>query len=93
MGQKASVRILENGNFDITFIGTEFNRISAIEEAIHYQQYKKYGEAYVSEHLAELEVEAQNMLLRIGKKEGWSKGDMAEIEGAKKTWEKLAQKK
>ncbi len=92
MGQKASVRILENGEYDITFIPSEMNRISVMEEAIHFNQYQKYGEEYVSGHIFEMEIEAQNTLLRIGKKEGWSKSEMSEIKKAKATWENLANK-
>jgi hypothetical protein len=61
-----------------------------LEEAIHHQQALKYGMEFVQEGVNsyKLEIEAQDKLLKIGKKEGWSAEEMAEIQRAKETWQK-----
>jgi hypothetical protein len=61
-----------------------------LKEAIHHLQKVKYGAEYVQDVLnrARLEIEAQDQLLKIGKKEGWAASEMAEIERAKETWQK-----
>lgn len=43
-----------------------------------------YGDNYFYSNQAKLEVEAQNKLLKIGRKEGWSTSELKEIENAKK---------
>jgi len=93
MGKQAGIRWLGNGVADIQ-IPKDASRAMIIEEAIHYQQYVKYGEDYMSSKIGQLksEVEAQETLLRIGKKEKWSAEEMNEIKGAKATWEKALKK-
>jgi RHS repeat-associated protein len=88
-GQKASVMILEGGKYEMSFLPGEINRISLMEESLHIQQYKKYGEKFVNENLFKLEIQAQDKLLKIGKKEGWSDAAMNEIKKAKGMWEGL----
>ena len=48
----------------------------------------KFGDDYFKLHRNELELQAQDELLRIGEKEGWSKEDINEIRGAKDAWQK-----
>jgi len=63
-------------------------RSHILEEAIHHEQRIKYGDNYFYSNRNKLEVEAQDKLLKIGKKEGWSKKEINEIEKAKSFWQK-----
>jgi RHS repeat-associated protein len=69
-------------------ITSDATRSHILEEAIHHQQRMEHGDKYFYSHRNELEVEAQNKLLRIGKNEGWSEREMQEIQRAKGTWQK-----
>jgi len=88
MGKEAGVRWMGNGVADLQ-VAKGASRMAIMEEAIHYQQYMKYGEDYMSSKIGQLssEVEAQETLLRIGTKENWSDGEMNKIRKAKTTWE------
>jgi hypothetical protein len=53
-----------------------FGRADILEEAIHHQQRKLHGEDYFNANVLRLEMEAQDKLLEIGKRENWSKTEM-----------------
>lgn len=58
------------------------------EEILHHEQLLKYGKDYFTSNPYLMEVEAQNILLKIGKDEKWSKKEMDEIIRARETWTK-----
>jgi RHS repeat-associated protein len=62
------------------------DRPTILEELIHHNQQLKYGEKYFYANRDKLEVEAQNILLEVGTKEGWSKKQLDRIQSAKDTW-------
>jgi RHS repeat-associated protein len=76
------------GKEAIVVIQADAPRSHILEEAIHHQQRLTYGDDYVRAHSAELEVQAQDELIRIGEKEKWSKEELDEIKGARNTWQK-----
>jgi len=63
-------------------------RSHLLEEAIHHEQVMQKGNEYFSAHVNEMEIGAQDKLLRIGAKEGWSKKELDEIRGAKAAYER-----
>ena len=63
------------------------SRAAILEESIHHGQLVKYGEKYMTTNRVQLEIEAQDELLRIGKKEGWSKSELDRISHAKQTYQ------
>jgi hypothetical protein len=64
------------------------HRSVLLEEAIHHQQRVVNGDQYFYTHRTELEIEAQETLLRIGEKEKWSGTIIQEIKDAKAAWSK-----
>lgn len=62
-------------------------RSHLLEEAIHHEQRMLHGDEYFFSNQAKLEVEAQDKLFKIGKKEGWAKSELNEISRAKATWQ------
>ena len=66
------------------------SRPQILEAAIHHMQRIKYVGEYVQDVLskARLEIESQDYLLKIGKKEG-AASEMAEIQKAKETWQEF----
>jgi hypothetical protein len=64
------------------------SRAAIMEEAIHHNQMKTAGEAKFTANREFYEIEAQNKLLEIGKKEGWSKDVMDQLGRAKEHWQK-----
>ena len=69
-------------------VSEDASRAQILEEAIHHSQRLKYGDEYFYNNVSKLEVEAQEELLRIGKKEGWKASEIKKIEKAKATWQK-----
>jgi len=74
-------------------ITSSATRSHILEEAIHHEQRMIYGDDYFYGNRNKLEVEAQDRLLEIGKKEGWSISEMDEIRAAKTKWENASKKK
>jgi len=93
------VRYLDTQGAEATFMaqgkeGTIIMREGAsietvAEEVIHFNQFKTHGEEYFLKNRTNLELEAQDQLLELGKKEGWSDEVMSRIERAKEAWQKL----
>lgn len=65
-----------------------FGRADILEEAIHHQQGKLYSDTYFQENVNLLEVQAQDKLLEIGKKENGSKTEMGKNVEIKKLMNK-----
>jgi hypothetical protein len=63
------------------------SRATILEEMIHHNQKVTYGEDYFVRNNVALEIEAQDILLGVGKKEGWSSAEMDRISHAKKAWQ------
>jgi len=90
---KAAYMAGENGTGTL-ILGINPTRQEIVEELIHHQQNLKYGSDYMVKNKNLIEIEAQDKLLKIGKKEGWSEEVMDEIRRAKQTWiEKLNKEK
>jgi len=70
-----------------------FGRADILEEAIHVEQRKLYGEEFFNSNVLSLEIQAQDRLLEIGKKENWTKTEMDKIRDSKKKYEELQKKK
>jgi hypothetical protein len=84
-GGKATYMATEDGQGLIT-LGENPTRQEIVEELIHHEQNIKYGKDYMVENRNLIEIRAQDRLLKIGKKEGWSKDAMDEIKQARETW-------
>jgi hypothetical protein len=87
-GAKAAYMVEEGGKGLLIF-GTNPTRQEIVEEVLHHEQHLKYGRDYFVENRNLMEVEAQNILLKIGKDEKWSKEAMEEIQAAKTYWTKM----
>jgi len=74
------------GNSGSILVMRNAPRSHVLEEVIHHNQRKVFGDDYFQNNIAKLEVEAQDQLLQIGKKEGWSTSELDEIQRAKNTW-------
>ncbi|WP_343670542.1 RHS repeat-associated core domain-containing protein [Chitinophaga sp.] len=72
----------------IMILGANPRRREIAEEILHHEQLLKYGKDYFTSNPYLMEVEAQNILLKIGKDEKWSKKEMDEIIRARETWTK-----
>jgi len=88
MGKQADYNPYGSQTGDILL--SKNSRIQLIEEAIHYQQTKRFGIKFVEQNLNQLEFEAQIELLRIGKAEQWSNAAMQELRNAAHFWGKRA---
>ncbi|RAJ02326.1 RHS repeat-associated protein [Chitinophaga skermanii] len=90
MGAQATY--MENvGEKGSILVGNMVSRPQILEEAFHHFQRMKYGSEYMGSEIVKvrLEIEAQNWLLKIGKREGWTATEIAEIERAKKHGNKV----
>ncbi len=91
-GSEAAYWTLEGGE-GIVMLRPGYSRQALFEEIIHHNQRQKYGEKYFLKNNELIEIEAQDELLKIGKKEGWSKKDINQIKRAKETWTKKLKNK
>ena len=73
-------------------IKSNATRSHILEEAIHHEQRILFGDEYVQKNRIQMEIDAQDKLLRIGKNEGWSQAEMDEIGKAKSKWEEELKK-
>ncbi|MEO0686757.1 MAG: hypothetical protein AAFY76_17375, partial [Cyanobacteria bacterium J06649_11] len=64
-------------------------RSALIEEALHHTQRVKHGEEYFLANRSAFEVEAQDMLIDLAKKENWGASEVSRLEAAKESWIKL----
>ena len=64
------------------------SRVEILEEAIHHSQRIYFGDDIFYSNRNLLEFSAQEKLLEIGAREGWSKAEMNAIRKAKRTWAK-----
>ncbi|HNP24986.1 MAG TPA: RHS repeat-associated core domain-containing protein [Panacibacter sp.] len=89
MGMKASYMEGTDNQPASILVTKNAGRADLLEEAIHHQQTLQYGGEYVQIPInkATLEIEAQDKLLTIGGKEGWSESEMNSIKSAKVKWE------
>lgn len=87
MNSKALYGVDMNNPNGVITLQKGFGRADILEEAIHHQQRKMYGDDYFQENVNLLEVQAQDRLLEIGKRENWSKTEIDKIRGAKAMWE------
>jgi RHS repeat-associated protein len=82
----------EEGNKGFMLVKPNANRAVVLEEMIHHNQKNINGEKVFFENQTKFEIEAQDILLEVGKKEGWSAEELKKIESAKAAWEAKAQK-
>jgi RHS repeat-associated core domain len=89
LNKQAGIRWIGNGVADIQ-ISKGASRAAILEEAIHYEQYLKYGEEYMHEisNMHKMEIEAKDRLLEIGKKEKWPTAEMDQIKAERASHEK-----
>jgi len=73
-------------------ITSKATRSHILEEAIHHQQRLLYGDKYFYANRNLLEVQAQDKLLEIGRKEGWSQAEMEAIQKARNKWAEALKK-
>lgn len=74
------------GNSGFMLIREGADRPTILEEVIHHNQRLKYGERYMSQNAVQIEIEAQNILLEVGKQEKWAPEQMDRIRRAKDVW-------
>ena len=79
--------IPEPGRPGVIVLGNNPSRSAVIEELIHLGQHRRLSWGDVSHLIPRLEVEAQNKLLRIGKRMGWTAQEIKRIQRALKVWE------
>ena len=90
-GAEAAFMVETDGGTLIIREGASVETIA--EEIIHYNQFKKHGETFFLENRTQLEIEAQDKLIQIGKEEGWSDEVMKRIRNARESWQKLLDNK
>lgn len=62
------------------------DRPTILEEIIHHNQTVNYGEDFVARNRIQIEIEAQDILLEVGKIEKWTPEQMDRIRRAKEVW-------
>ena len=88
IGAEASFMPTEGGRASSILLRPGASRAANLEESIHHSQMQKYGEKFMLSNRLQLEIEAQNKLLDIGKKEGWAQSEMDRILNAKEVYTK-----
>jgi len=89
----ARAAYMETGDAEgILILGENPTVQEIVEEVIHHQQNVQYGQEYFLKNRSQLEVQAQDELLKIGKKLKWPESEMEEIRTAKKYWQNKVKK-
>lgn len=86
LGGEALYWPLEPGKPGVMVFGPNPTRTQVVEELLHYGQHKALGFGSVSNRVVELEIQAQNRLLQVGPRLGWTPGELAQIERARSEW-------
>jgi len=76
-----------NGEPAVIMLRPNASEQAIVEELIHHNQRIKHGEEYFLRNRNQLEVEAQDKLLQIGKEKNWTKEQMDEIGRAREQWQ------
>lgn len=76
------------GRPGIIVLGKNPSETAVVEELIHLGQHRRLGWADITGKIPKLEVEAQEKLLNLGKKLGWSEEETARIKRALEIWRK-----
>jgi len=74
------------GEPGILVLGKNPTEAAVVEELLHLGQHRKTGWADVTDRIVQLEIEAQEKLLRIGEHLGWSSDELAKVEAALGKW-------
>jgi RHS repeat-associated protein len=77
------------GNTGTIILREGSSKSALVEEAIHHGQRMKHGSKYFYNNRTSLEIEAQDMLINIAKKEKWGANEISRLEAAKAAWVKL----
>lgn len=83
-----AVYIPEAGGPGIIAWGPAPSRAAVVEELLHLGQHRAAGWADVSGKVVGLELQAQDRLLNIGARLGWTEAELAQIARAKADWAK-----
>jgi len=71
--------------------GPSPTRAQVVEEQLHYGQYKALGFGPISDKVVDLELQAQDKLLQVGPRLGWSDQELSQIQRARDQWQQLKQ--
>jgi hypothetical protein len=80
--------IPDYGRPGIIVLGKNPSTTAVVEELIHLGQHRRLGWSDITGKVPELEVAAQEKLLKLGKKLDWSENEINRIKRALETWRK-----
>jgi hypothetical protein len=80
----------EPGRPGLIALGTNPSRTAVVEELLHLGQHRRLGWGVVQDRIFQLEIEAQEKLLKIGRKLGWTEDELRAIAIARSRWKELA---
>jgi hypothetical protein len=86
LGGEALYWPAEIGKPGIMVFGPNPTRTQVVEELIHYGQHKAMGFGAVGDNIVGLEIQAQDRLLQVGPRLGWSQNELSQIERAREQW-------
>jgi hypothetical protein len=87
LGGEAIYFPAEAGRPGIFAFGPNPTRTQVVEELLHYGQHKAAGFGNMSGKIVSLEIQAQNKLLQVGPRLGWTSEEMAQIQRARAYWQ------
>jgi hypothetical protein len=86
LGGEALYMPLEPGMPGAMVFGPNPTRTQVIEELLHFGQHQRIGFGSLDGRLATFEVQAQNRLLEVGPRLGWTESELAQIQRAREQW-------
>lgn len=88
MGAEAIYYPCEPGQSGFLAFGRDPTRTQVVEELLHLGQHRKLGFVALEEiDIVYMELEAQDRLLRLGKRFGWSENELSQIGRARIRWQ------
>ncbi|HEU0153471.1 MAG TPA: putative Ig domain-containing protein [Arenimonas sp.] len=86
LGGEALYMPLEPGRPGAMVFGPNPTRTQVIEELLHFGQHQRIGFEPLNGRLPMFEVQAQNRLLEVGPKLGWTQSELSQIQRAREQW-------
>ncbi|MFI2813267.1 hypothetical protein [Microbulbifer sp. JSM ZJ756] len=83
LGGEALYMPAEPGMPGIMVFGPNPTRAQVIEEVLHFGQHKKAGFGSIGDQIVDLEIQAQDQLLKLGARKNWTNAELQQIERAK----------
>jgi hypothetical protein len=90
VGAEALYWPLEPGKPGVMVFGPNPTRTQVVEELLHFGQHKRLGFGEVGQsRIVDLEIQAQDRLLQVGPRLGWTEAELAQIRQAREQWLRL----